>query len=70
MLLLLQPSSSSVYYGDEIGSLNIGLTHLDDFQDKTLADRKHDAMKAGVKEKDFMNAQVVQNSINGRSLMA
>ncbi len=70
MLLLLHPSSSSIYYGDEIGSLNIGLTHLDNFQDKTLKARKQEMIQANVKEKEFMQAQVLQNSINGRSLMA
>lgn len=70
MALMLNKSSSSIYYGDEIGTPNIGLTHLDDFQDKTLESRKQKAIESKISEKDFMDAQVLQNSINARSLMA
>ncbi|WKX02795.1 alpha-amylase family glycosyl hydrolase [Candidatus Mycoplasma mahonii] len=70
MLLLLHPASSSIYYGDEIGSLNIGLTHLDDFQDVTIAERMHRLLSERIKEKHFMDAQVLQNPINARSLMS
>lgn len=70
MALLLNKSSSSIYYGDEIGTPNIGLTHLDDFQDKTLETRRKNALGHKVDEKEFMDAQVLQNPINSRSLMA
>lgn len=70
MALLLNKSSSSIYYGDEIGTPNIGLTHLDDFQDKTLDSRKKAALESKISEEEFMDAQVLQNSINARSLMA
>jgi len=70
MLLLLNPASSSIYYGDEIGAINIGLTRLDDFQDDTLFVRKEKLLKDGVKENVIMDAQIFQGPINSRSLMA
>lgn len=70
MLLMLNKASSSIYYGDEIGTPNIGLTHLDNFQDEELAERKRVAFAAKVSEREFMDAQVLQNSINARALMA
>ena len=70
MLLLLNPASSAIYYGDEIGALNIGLTRLDDFQDNDLFLRKESLLKDGVKDAEIMNAQILQAPINSRSLMA
>ena len=69
LLNLLTQASSSIYYSDELGAKNIGLTFLDDFQDKTLSLRKLTFRELRIKEKDFMAAQVLQNPINGRSLM-
>jgi hypothetical protein len=62
-------ASSSIYYSDELGAKNIGLTFLDDFQDKTLNLRKTNFFDIKIKEKDFMAAQVLQNPINARTLM-
>lgn len=70
MLLMLTKGSSSIYYGDEIGTPNIGLTHLDNFQDEDLSERKRVAYAAKISEKEFMDAQVLQNPINARALMA
>ena len=65
----LLPSSSTIYYGDELGARNIGLTHLDDFQDEALELRKQNLREMKISEKEFMDAQVLQGPINGRSLM-
>ncbi len=70
MLLHLSNASSSIYYGDEIGAKNIGLTHLDDFQDKSIIERKKSKVTSSYTEEEFMDAQVLQNPINSRSLMA
>lgn len=72
-LLFLQyfnKASVSFYYGNEIGMPNIGLTHLDNFQDSTLEKRRALLKAKGINEKKFMDAQVSQNPINTRSLMA
>ncbi|MCK5867283.1 MAG: hypothetical protein KAG14_02705, partial [Mycoplasmataceae bacterium] len=39
LLSFLTPASNTIYYADELGAKNIGLTHLDNFQDKTLKQR-------------------------------
>ena len=65
----LTPASFSQYYADELGARNIGLTHLDDFQDEELELRKEKMLAMKVSEKKFMDAQVMQNPINARSLM-
>ncbi|TCG10478.1 alpha-amylase family glycosyl hydrolase [Mycoplasma todarodis] len=70
MLLLTTSGSSSIYYGDELGMKNIGLTLLDDFQDQTIHERKRALANQKVSEKEFMAAQVLQNPINARALMA
>lgn len=69
MLQLLHPASSSIYYADELGAKNIQLTHLDNFQDADLENRKKWALEHKILEKEFMDAQVLQNPINARSLM-
>lgn len=69
LLNLLTKASSSIYYSDELGAKNIGLTFLDDFQDKTFNLRKLKFQDLKIKEKKFMAAQVFQNPINTRSLM-
>ncbi|MCK5807242.1 MAG: hypothetical protein KAG91_02515, partial [Mycoplasmataceae bacterium] len=69
ILSFLTPASNTIYYADELGAKNIGLTHLDDFQDKTLKQRKNDALERKLSNEKFMDAQVLQNPINGRSLM-
>ncbi len=69
LLNLMTKASSSIYYSDELGAKNIGLTFLDDFQDKTLNLRKTNFFDIKIKEKDFMAAQVLQNPINARTLM-
>ena len=66
----LTPASSTFYYSDELGAKNIQLTHLDDFQDENLEMRKKIALENKITEKEFMDAQVLQAPINGRSLMA
>lgn len=70
LLQFLLPSSPVIYYGEEIGTLNIGLTHLDDFQDATLEERKKVKVAKGLKEKDFMDAQVLFNKINSKTAMS
>ncbi len=70
MLLLTTSSSSSIFYADELGAKNIGLNHLDDFQDATLHERKRALSDKKIKETKFMDAQVLQNPINTKSLMA
>ena len=70
LILMMNPSSPLIYYADEIGTLNIGLTHLDDFMDETLEERKKKMMASRIKEEDFMDAQVLQNPINSHSSMA
>ncbi|CAM9124890.1 alpha-amylase family glycosyl hydrolase [Mycoplasma todarodis] len=70
LLLLTTPGSSSVYYGDELGMKNIGLTNLDDFQDITIHERKRALANQKVSEKEFMAAQILQHPINARGLMA
>ncbi|CAM9104235.1 alpha-amylase family glycosyl hydrolase [Mycoplasma marinum] len=69
LMLLTSNTSSSIYYGDELGVKNIGLTHLDYFQDITLHERKRALANQKVSEKEFMDAQILQNPINARSLM-
>lgn len=66
---ILLPASSTTYYADELGARNIGLTHLDDFQDATLEERKIEMAALKITEREFMDAQVMQNPINARSLM-
>ncbi len=71
MLLLSSPSPASIYYGDELGTKNIGLTKLEDFLDATINERKRSlADFYGISEKRFMEAQILQNTINAKSLMA
>ena len=70
LLLLTTSGSSSIYYGDELGMKNIGLTNLDDFQDITIHERKRALANQKVSEKEFMAAQILQNPINARGLMA
>ena len=70
MLMLLTNGSAAIYYGDELGATNIGLNHLDDFQDPTLAVRRTAAAKSRLSAKNFYDAQVRQNPINAKSLMA
>lgn len=69
MALMLTPASNTIYLGDELGARNIGLTHLDDFQDEDLEYRKLQMKELKLSEKKFMDAQVMQNPINARSLM-
>ena len=70
LLLMMNPASPMIYFGDEIGTLNIGLTHLDNFMDETIEERKKIVMAAGIKETEFMDAQVMQNPINSKSSLA
>ena len=63
------PSSFTIYCGDELGSRNIGLTHLDDFQDKDFKQKKYNAIDMNISNKDFLDAQVMLSPINARSLM-
>ncbi len=69
LLLLTTPNSSSIYYGDELGVKNIGLSKLDEFQDRTIHERKRALANQKVSEKAFIKAQTLQNPINSRSLM-
>ncbi len=69
LLLLSTPSSACIYYADELGLKNLSLTHLDDFQDETINERKREMADIGISEKRFMNSQVWQNPINAKSLM-
>ena len=69
LLNLMTQASSSIYYSDELGAKNIGLTFLDDFQDESFNLRKLKFKNLRIKEKKFMAAQVFQNPINARSLM-
>ncbi|NQZ66287.1 MAG: hypothetical protein HRT99_03680 [Mycoplasmatales bacterium] len=70
ILLMLNPASKNIYYSDELGAKNIGLSHLDDFQDDGLSFRKDELFAQKVSNKKIMDAQVEQNPINARSLMA
>ncbi len=70
LILLTTMGSSSIYYGDELGMKNIGLSNLDDFQDETIHERKRALANHKVSGKEFMAAQILQNPINARSLMA
>ena len=70
ILQLFYNASPLIYYGEEIGAKNMGLTYLDDFQDDTLYERKRKFESENVKVKDFMAAQVLQNPINSHTLMA
>ena len=69
LLNTLTPASFTIYASDELGARNIGLTHLDDFQDGNLESRKSDALAKKISEKDFMDGQVANSPINARSLM-
>ncbi|MCR8613106.1 MAG: alpha-amylase family glycosyl hydrolase [Mycoplasma sp.] len=70
-LLMLTRGSTLIYYGEEIGSTNIGLTRLDDFSDPTLQERqKKLQLNEKIKKEDFMDAQILQNPINSHSLMS
>ena len=70
ILQLFSPGSTLIYYGEELGAKNMGLTHLDDFKDNTLIERKRLLHAQGVNIDDFMAAQVLQNPINSHTLMA
>lgn len=70
IIQLFYVSSPLIYYGEELGAKNMGLTHLDNFQDNTLYERKRSLQDKGVDVKDFMAAQVLQNPINAHTLMA
>lgn len=69
MLAHFSPASTSLYYGNEIGMPNIGLSPFDDFQDFTLERRKATLKTMGVSETRFMKAQIMQGAINARALM-
>jgi len=69
LALMISTSSYSIYYGDEIGMRNIGLSQFDDFQDETLNERKRIAEWKKLSTDDFMDAQILQGPINARALM-
>ena len=70
IILMLTPASNSIYFGDELGKRNLGLTHLDDFQDPDLEYRRELQRKHKLTIKAFMDAQVLQNPINVKSPLA
>ena len=70
LIQLFYNASPLIYYGEEIGAKNMGLTYLDDFQDQTLYERKRKLQTENIKVQDFMAAQVLQNPINSHTLMA
>ena len=68
---LIISGSKVIYYGDEIGSLNIGLENIEDFLDVNIVERqKKLKYESNISYKDFMNAQKLQNHINVHSLMS
>ncbi|MCP4336295.1 MAG: hypothetical protein GY679_00390 [Mycoplasma sp.] len=69
LLLLSTSSSACIYYGDELGIKNLELTNLNNFHDETINERKRALADLGISEKRFMQAQILQNPINAKSLM-
>ena len=69
ILLMFNNASSSIYYGDEIGLPNLGLTNENNFQTPDFQERKNAAIKKKISEKRFFKAQIKNNPINARALM-
>lgn len=64
------PNSKIIHQGDEIGALNIGLGHNDDFLDHNLNQRQKDyELKKEITHDEFFAAQSLQARINSYSLM-
>ncbi|MGL5617672.1 MAG: alpha-amylase family glycosyl hydrolase [Metamycoplasmataceae bacterium] len=64
----LSPSSSLIYYGDELGTLKIDMKNIHDFHDIYAIERKRLMQSQGQRGGDFFNAQQYLSPINTQSL--
>ncbi|MGL4343256.1 MAG: alpha-amylase family glycosyl hydrolase [Metamycoplasmataceae bacterium] len=65
--LLTSPSSSLIYYGDEIGMINLDIDNYEDFNDVYIYERKREYQSNGFKEKDFFKANKTLSPINNNN---
>ncbi|MGL5732570.1 MAG: alpha-amylase family glycosyl hydrolase [Metamycoplasmataceae bacterium] len=64
----LSPTSSLIYYGDELGTLKIDIKNIHDFHDIYAIERKRLMQSQGQRESDFFQAQQYLSPINTQSL--
>ncbi|MGL6124908.1 MAG: alpha-amylase family glycosyl hydrolase [Metamycoplasmataceae bacterium] len=67
-LSVIGPSSSLIYYGDELGMLKTDIKNIHDFNDVYAVERKRLMQSQGQKEEDFLKAQQYLSPINTQSL--
>ncbi|MGL5358041.1 MAG: alpha-amylase family glycosyl hydrolase [Metamycoplasmataceae bacterium] len=63
-IILFSPTSFILYFGDELGLLNLDLKNFSELNDPYILDTKRRFESKGIKERDFWNSEKEISSIN------